>query len=80
MKLHQKDISTMHSSGLALPEILIALLLVAGAIIPIFSVFSKSNIGTMMNRDEILAYGFADDAMNFARQQGYDSPFLKAES
>lgn len=56
----------------SLTEVLMALLLVACAIIPIFMMFSRGNEGVVRTRDEILAHTYATELLDYAQTLGYD--------
>lgn len=55
---------------------MIAVLVVAACLSPIFFIFSKGAAGTQQTRDEVLAYNYATELLDYALSKPFDSPFL----
>lgn len=58
--------------GLTLLEVLITIFVLAVGIIPAFQVFSRGSVGTLVNRDELLAHQYANELIDFALATGFD--------
>lgn len=60
----------------SLTEVLIAVVIIACGIVPIFFVFSRGNAGTVQTKDEILAQNYALDLLAYAQALKFDNAFL----
>lgn len=60
----------------SLSEVMIAVVVIAVGIIPVFFLFSRGNAGTVQTKDEILAYQFASELLAYAQTKTYDDPLL----
>ncbi|NLI76085.1 MAG: hypothetical protein GX442_06540 [Candidatus Riflebacteria bacterium] len=58
--------------GLSLLEVIIGVAVLSCGLLPVFYLFSRGNMGTMMTRDEILAHAWAAELVDFAQAQGFD--------
>jgi len=67
----------MNRTAFTITEIMIAVLVVAACLVPIFFIFSKGSAGTIQTRDEVLAYNYATELLDYALSKSYDSPFLQ---
>ncbi|HEY9069563.1 MAG TPA: prepilin-type N-terminal cleavage/methylation domain-containing protein [Candidatus Ozemobacteraceae bacterium] len=67
----------MNRHAFTITEVMIAILIVAACLVPIFFVFSKGSAGTIQTRDEVLAYNYATELLDYALLQPFDSPFLQ---
>ncbi|HOI91920.1 MAG TPA: hypothetical protein PLK28_15570 [Candidatus Rifleibacterium sp.] len=52
-------------------ELIIAIMVLSAGILPIFWFFSRTNIGTIKTRDEILAWQYASELLDVAVARGY---------
>ncbi|HNW36967.1 MAG TPA: hypothetical protein PKM25_18655 [Candidatus Ozemobacteraceae bacterium] len=66
----------MNRTAFTITEVMIAVLVVAACLAPIFFIFSKGSAGTIQTRDEVLAYNYATELLDYALTKPYDSPFL----
>ncbi len=57
--------------GFSFVELMVAILILAMGLLPIFWFFSRSNMGTIKTRDEILAQQYAAELIDYARARGY---------
>lgn len=57
-------------------EILVATLIFAFGVIPIFLLFSRGSTGTIMTKEETYARMYADEMIDIAMALGYDDPRL----
>ncbi|RCK79668.1 MAG: hypothetical protein OZSIB_4140 [Candidatus Ozemobacter sibiricus] len=55
-------------------EVMIAVLIIGASMTPIFFMFSRSSTGTVQSRDEVLAYAYAQEMLEFAQARGFDDP------
>ncbi|PKL45070.1 MAG: hypothetical protein CVV41_02985 [Candidatus Riflebacteria bacterium HGW-Riflebacteria-1] len=62
--------------GFSMPEVLIAVGLLALAGVSIFSMFSQARTGTIQIREEINAISCATTVLSYARGLAFDDPFL----
>lgn len=58
--------------GFTLSEVLVGMLLTAVVLVPLFHLFSRGNVGTVMNRDEVLAQAYAGALLDHLLGLGYD--------
>lgn len=65
------------NNAFTITEVMIAVLVVAACLAPIFFIFSKGSAGTQQTRDEVLAYNFATELLDYALSKPFDSPFLQ---
>lgn len=63
-------------NAFSITEVMIAVLIIAACLAPIFFVFSKGAAGTQQTRDEVLAYNHATELLDFALSKPFDSSFL----
>jgi len=63
-------------NAFSITEVMIAVLVVAACLSPIFFIFSKGAAGTQQTRDEVLAYNYATELLDYALSKPFDSPFL----
>jgi len=52
-------------------ELIIAIMVLSAGILPIFWFFSRTNIGTIKTRDEIMAWQYASELLDIAVARGY---------
>ncbi len=55
-------------------EVMIAVLIIGASMTPIFFMFSRGSTGTIQSRDEVLAYSYAQEMLEFAQARGFDDP------
>ncbi len=65
-----------NNNGFSLPEVLIAVVLLALAAVSFFSMFSQARTGTIQIREEVSAVSYATTILNHARALPFDDPFL----
>ncbi|HOT27032.1 MAG TPA: type II secretion system protein [Candidatus Ozemobacteraceae bacterium] len=63
-------------NAFTITEVMIAVLVVAACLSPIFFIFSRGAAGTQQTRDEVLAYTYATELLDYALSKSFDSPFL----
>ena len=68
--------ASSHPSGFSLTEVMITVLVIGICISPIFFIFSRSNQGTMHTRDDVIAYTFAKEILDFHISLDFDDPAL----
>jgi len=68
---------THDKTAFSLPEVLIAIVLLALAAVSIFSMFSQARTGTIQIREEVNAISYATTILNYARALPFDDPFLR---
>lgn len=59
-----------------MPEVLVAVVLLALAAVSIFSMFSQARTGTIQIREEVCAISYATTILNYARTLDFDDQFL----
>ncbi|HNV70775.1 MAG TPA: hypothetical protein PKO06_13830 [Candidatus Ozemobacteraceae bacterium] len=59
-------------NGFSFTEILVTVLVVALGIIPVFLVFSKGSMGTILSRDEMTAHIYAAELIDWCQTHRYD--------
>lgn len=57
--------------GFSFVELMVAILILAMGLLPIFWFFSRSNMGTIKTRDEILAQQYAAELIDYAKARGF---------
>ncbi len=62
----------MKRCGFSFTEILVTVLVTALGVIPVFLVFSKGSMGTMLSRDEMTAHVYAAELIDWCQTHRYD--------
>lgn len=62
----------MNSRGFSFAEILVTVLVLALGIIPVFLVFSKGSMGTVLSRDEMTAHLYAAELIDWCQSHTFD--------
>lgn len=57
--------------GFSSVELMVAIMILAIGLLPIFWFFSRSNMGTIKTRDEILAQQYAAELIDYAMARGF---------
>ncbi len=64
--------------GFSFTEIMIAVLIIGVTLAPMIYVFSRGTSGTIRTRDEVLAYNYATELLDYAQSLKFDEkPFLE---
>jgi len=71
-----KLLTKPYKIAFSMPEVLIAIVLLALAAVSIFSMFSQARTGTIQIREEVCAISYATTILAYARALAYDDPFL----
>ena len=58
--------------GFSFAEVMVAVLVLAVGLVPLFWFFSRTNVGTMKTRDEALAWHYAAELLDVTMAKGYD--------
>jgi hypothetical protein len=66
-----------HRLAFSFVEVIVAILLTALAVGPVYYVINHSAAGTVMTKDEVMAYQAAADVLEYLRSIDYDAPFLQ---
>jgi hypothetical protein len=59
------------TAGLSFAEVMVAVLILGVGLLPALWVFSRSNAGTMMTRDEIIAHSYASSLIDYSHAVGF---------
>lgn len=58
--------------GFSIVEVMIAVLIIGATMSPLVFMFSRSTSGTVQTRDEVVAYGYASELLEFAMARRFD--------
>lgn len=64
--------SELRNQGFSFTELVVAIFVLAAGIMPVMWFFSRSNMGTIKTRDEIMAQQYAAELLDYAMARGYD--------
>lgn len=59
------------NKGFSFTELVIAVLLLSIGLLPIFWFFSRTNVGTQKTRDEVLAWQYAAELIDYSIARGF---------
>ena len=57
--------------GFSFAEVIVAIMILSIGLLPIFWFFSRTNMGTIKTRDEIMAWQYAAELIDYAKARGY---------
>lgn len=64
--------SRRNRRGFSFAELMVAVLVLAIGLVPVFWFFSRTNVGTMKTRDEAMAWHYAAELIDVAMAKGYE--------